>query len=72
MSSQCPVCEKETKSVETLFLHLVNHDKRHDTWLESYCSSNNINLMRLLAKRANDVEGANEPLTEALKRDFCK
>ena len=72
MACKCPVCGRETKSVGTLFLHLLNiHDFRHERWLDSYCSSNGINLMKILVNRVKNVKGANEPLIEALKKNFC-
>lgn len=72
MSCKCPVCGRKTKSVGTLFLHLRNiRDFRHERWLDSYCTSNNINLMRITVKSIKNVKGANRPLTEALRRDFC-
>jgi len=73
MACVCPVCDRETKTVGTLLLHVVNtHDPRHESWLELYCSSNKINLTSILVNRAKNVEGANDPLTKALKRDFCR
>jgi hypothetical protein len=70
---ECPVCRKRTASVGTLFSHILNiHDPQHTTWLESYCRSNNINLMKLLANRVEGIRDANKPLTDALRRDFCK
>lgn len=73
MSCRCPVCGRRTNSVGTLFLHLVNiHNSKHQSWLESYCSSNNINFMKVLVDRVKGVKDANRPLTEALKRDFCE
>jgi len=72
MACKCQVCGRETKSVGTLLLHLLNiQDDRHGLWLHSYCSSNNIDLMRILVNRAKNIKGANESLIEALKRDFC-
>ena len=72
MACKCPVCKKETKHVGTLYLHILNvHDKIHESWLNSYCASNNINLMKILVDRAKNTKGANEPLIEALRRDFC-
>ncbi|GAG91836.1 unnamed protein product [marine sediment metagenome] len=73
MSCKCPLCDKETTSVGTLFLHLINiHDDRHERWLESYCSENNINFGELLANRVKGVKNANKPLTDILRRDYCK
>jgi uncharacterized protein YutE (UPF0331/DUF86 family) len=70
---KCPVCGRQTASVGTLFSHLVNiNDPRHEKWLESYCNSNNINLMKLLVDRTKGTKDANRPLTDALKRDFCR
>jgi hypothetical protein len=72
MACKCPVCEKGTKSIGALFLHLVNTlDSRHELWLDSYCSSNNINLKSIIVNRVKNVKGANDPLTKAMKRDFC-
>ncbi len=72
MVCKCPVCERNAASVGTLFLHVVNtQDAKHKEWLESYCQSNNINLMKLLADRALDKKDANKPLTNLFKRDFC-
>jgi len=70
---KCPVCGKQTASVGTLFLHLIGiRDPRHEKWLVSYCQSNDINLGKLLADRVNEIKDANKPLTDALRRDFCK
>jgi len=69
---KCPVCGRKTASVGTLFSHLVNiHDPSHEKWLDSYCKSNNINFMKVLADRVKEAKDANKPLTDALKRDFC-
>jgi len=73
MACKCPVCGRQTASVGTLFSHLVNiHDPQHGKWLESYCQSNNINFMKLLVDRAKGMKDASKPLTDALRRDFCK
>lgn len=70
---KCPVCGRQTASVGTLFLHLVNiRDPQHEKWLESYCQSNNINFLKVLVDRVEGIKDANKPLTDALKRDFCK
>lgn len=73
MPCKCPVCGRNTASVGTLFLHLVNtRDIGHEKWLESYCQSNKINFMKVLVDRAKGTKDANKPLTDALKRDFCE
>lgn len=73
MACKCPVCRMGTKSVGTLFLHLVNiRDIRHQEWLDSYCQSNNINLMKVLVDRAKGTKDANKSLSDALRRDFCE
>jgi len=72
MSCECPVCGKQTATVGTLFSHLVNiHDHNHEDWLESYCQSNGVNLMGVLVERTTGRKGANKPLTDILRRDFC-
>lgn len=72
MSCKCPVCGKQTTTVGTLFSHVINIiDIRHEKWLESYCQSNGVNLMHLLAERAKGTKDANKPLTDLLRRDFC-
>ena len=73
MPCKCPVCRKNTTTVGTLFLHLVNiHDTRHARWLESYCQTNNVNFGKLLVDRVKGIKNANKPLTDVLKRDFCE
>jgi hypothetical protein len=73
MACKCPVCGKQTAHVGTLFSHLMNnmYDNRHETWLGSYCNTNDVNLSSLLADWAKEKEGATKPLTTLLKRDFC-
>jgi predicted nucleic-acid-binding Zn-ribbon protein len=73
MVCKCPVCGRNTATVRTLFMHLVNiRDIRHEKWLDSYCKANKINYMKLLVNRMEDKKDANKPLTDALKRDFCE
>jgi len=73
MACKCPVCGRQTASVGTLFLHLIGiRDLQHEKWLISYCQSNDINLGKLLAERVKEIKDANKPLTDALRRDFCK
>jgi len=69
----CPVRSRYTSSVGTLLSHLVNiQDPQHEKWLEGYCQKNKINYMHLLPNRALGKQDANKPLTDVLKRDFCK
>jgi hypothetical protein len=73
MACICPVCRKRTAHVGTLFSHLINiRDSRHETWLESYCRKNSVNFGSILVDRVKEKEGATRPLTDLLKRDFCK
>lgn len=72
MHCKCPVCGRQTATVGTLFLHLVNiHDAGHENWLESYCQSNDVSLMKVLLDRVEGKKYANKPLTDILRRDFC-
>lgn len=72
MPCKCPVCGRQTATVGTLFLHLVNiRDTEHEKWLESYCQSNNVNYMKMLVERVKCTKDANKPLTDILRRDFC-
>jgi hypothetical protein len=73
MPCRCPVCRKKTTSVGTLFSHIVNiRDIQHERWLASYCQANNIDLGIVMLNRVKGIKGANKPLTNVLKRDYCE
>ena len=72
MACICPVCEKRMAHVGTLSSHLIRiHDRKHETWLASYCRNNCVNLGNLLVDLAKEKAGATKPLIDLLKRDFC-
>lgn len=73
MACECPVCGRQIASVSALFSHLERtHDLQYGQWLVSYCQSNNIDSGKLLLDCEKRMEDASKPLTDALKRDFCK
>ena len=63
----------EQHTLAHYFPHLINiHDNRNERQLESYCEENNINFGELLINRVKVVKNANKPLTDILRRDYCK